>query len=276
MILTEARAGGKRTGEYNRSMPPVDVTAYLRRTGAPRPAAPTLAALTALHEAHVGAIPFENLDVLLGREIRLDLDSLQAKLVAGGRGGYCFEHNTLFAAVLGELGFGVTTLFGRVGSKPDAVRPRTHMVLRVDLPEGPFLADVGFGGDGPVRPVPLDAAPAAPGGGHRVEAEPDGFALHGPEGSLYTFTLERQHAVDFEVANHWTSTHPSSHFRRTLTAQRSWPGGRAILRDRELVETRSAERQTTTVRDADHLLAVLEAVFGLRFPAGTRFPVPVF
>jgi len=257
-------------------MSPVDLTAYLRRTGTERPAGPTLGALAALHEAHVGAIPFENLDVLLGREIRLDLDALQAKLVAGGRGGYCFEHNTLFAAVLEALGFAVTRLFGRVGSRPDAVRPRTHMVLRVDLPEGAFLADVGFGGDGPVRPVPLDARNAGDGATHRVLAEADGFALHGPEGSLYTFTLERQHAVDFEVANHWTSTHPSSRFRLTLTAQRSWPGARAILRDRELVETRGAERRTTTIRDPGHLLAVLDGVFGLRFPAGTRFPIPEF
>ncbi|MFN8092762.1 MAG: arylamine N-acetyltransferase [Vicinamibacteria bacterium] len=257
-------------------MPPVDVTAYLRRTGAPRPTAPTLAALAALHEAHVGAIPFENLDVLLGREIRLDLESLQAKLVAGARGGYCFEHNTLFAAVLEEVGFAVTRLGGRVGSRPDAVRPRTHMVLRVDLPQGPFLADVGFGGDGPVHPVPFDPPAAAPGTGHRVVAEPDGFALHGPDGSLYTFTLERQHAVDYELGNYWTSTHPTSHFRRTLTAQRSWPGGRAILRDRELVETRDGDRRVTAIADPDHLLAVLDGVFGLRFPPGTRFPVPEF
>jgi N-hydroxyarylamine O-acetyltransferase len=252
-----------------------DVTAYLRRTGAPRPERPTLDALEALHEAHVASIPFENLDVLLGREIRLDLEGLQAKLVAGGRGGYCFEHNTLFAAVLEALGFAVTPLAARVGSRPDAVRPRTHMTLRVDLPEGAFLADVGFGGDGPVHPVPLDAG-GATAGGHRIVVEADGLALHGPEGSLYTFTLERQHAVDFEVANHWTSTHPSSHFLRTLTAQRSWPGGRAILRDRELAEMRGAERRTTAIRDPEHLLAVLEDTFGLRFPAGTRFPVPQF
>jgi N-hydroxyarylamine O-acetyltransferase len=254
----------------------LDLEAYLRRTGAAREAAPTLAALAALHEAHVGAIPFENLDVLLGRPIRLDLDSLQRKLVAARRGGYCFEQNTLFAAVLEALGFAVTRLGARVGSRPDAVRARTHMALRVDLPgEGSFLADVGFGGDGPVHPVPLDAArPVA--GAHRVVAEGDGLALHGREGSLYTFTLERQYPVDYEVANHYTSTHPSSHFRSTLTAQRAWPGGRAVLRDRELVVWRDAERATTTVRDAGHLLDLLESNFGLVFPAGTRFPLPSF
>jgi N-hydroxyarylamine O-acetyltransferase len=253
----------------------VDLSAYLRRAGSSAPASPTRAALAALHEAHVGAIPFENLDVVLGRPIRLDLDSLQAKLVGARRGGYCFEHNTLFAAVLETLGFAVTRLGARVGSRPGAVRPRTHMVLRVDLSEGPFLADVGFGGDGPVHPVPLD--PAAPAmGGHHVAAEEDGFALHGPGGSLYTFTLERQYEVDYEVANHYTSTYPSSHFRSTLTAQRTWRDGSVILRDRELVETRGARRETTAIRDPDHLLQVLAGTFGLAFPAGTRFPVPVF
>jgi N-hydroxyarylamine O-acetyltransferase len=253
----------------------LDLEAYFRRTGAARPVGPTLDALGALHEAHVGAIPFENLDVLLGREIRLDVDSLQAKLVAARRGGYCFEHNTLFAAVLEALGFGVTRLGARVGSRPDAVRARTHMVLLVSLPEGAFLADVGFGGDGPVHPVPLD--PTAAGvGAHCVLAEGDGFALHGPSGSLYTFTLERQYPVDYEVANHYTSTHPSSHFRKTLTAQRTWPGGWAILRDRELVERHGDASETTAIRDAEHLLRVLEHTFGLAFPAGTRFPVPAF
>ena len=256
-------------------MADLDLEAYLRRTGAARPDAPGLSALTVLHEAHVAAIPFENLDVLLGREIRLDLDSLQAKLVGARRGGYCFEQNTLFAAVLEALGFAVTPLGARVGSRPGDVRRRTHMTLRVDLPEGTFLADVGFGGDGPVHPVPLDAAVAVD-GEHRVVAEGDGFALHGREGSLYTFTLERQHPVDYEVANYFTSTHPSSHFRSTLTAQRTWPGGRAILRDRELVERRGDGCETTAIRDPEHLLRVLEHTFGLVFPAGTRFPVPAF
>ena len=211
--MTDGERGGNR--RYNRRVAGLDLEAYLRRTGAACPAGPTLDALGALHEAHVGAIPFENLDVLLGREIRLDVGSLQAKLVAARRGGYCFEHNTLFAAVLEALGFAVTPLGARVGSRPGDVRRRTHMTLRVDLPEGPHLADVGFGGDGPVHPVPLDPAAAAD-GEHRVVAEGDGFALHGREGSLYTFTLERQYPVDYEVANHFTSTHPSSHFRSTL------------------------------------------------------------
>src|SRR6516164_7620350 len=92
----------------------LDLPAYLDRVEYTGPCAPTTAVLQALHLAHVTHIPFENLDIQLGRPIRLDLESLQAKLVRARRGGYCFEHNTLFAAVLERLGFGVTRLAARV------------------------------------------------------------------------------------------------------------------------------------------------------------------
>ena len=87
---------------------------------------------------------------------RLDLESLQAKLVRGCRGGYCFEQNTLFAAALERIGFRVTTLAARVRHGATRLLPRTHMLLQVDLDEGPYLADVGFGGGGPLRPVPME------------------------------------------------------------------------------------------------------------------------
>lgn len=253
----------------------LDLAAYARRIGVSLPLAATLEALESLHEAHVQAVPFENLDILLGRPIRLDLASLRAKLVDARRGGYCFEQNTLFAAVLERLGFAVTRLGARVGSRPEAVTRRTHMTLVVELPEGAFLADVGFGADGPVWPVPLD--PAAPAKGeHRVAAAAEGLALHDHERSLYTFTLERQYDVDFEVASYFTATHPDSHFTQKLTAQRAWRGGRAILRDRELVVRRGGRDETTMVRDPEHLLAVLASEFGLAFPPGTRFAKPEF
>jgi N-hydroxyarylamine O-acetyltransferase len=263
-------------------MPSLHLDAYLARIGYRGELQPSRALLTSLHEAHVAAVPFENLDILLGRPIRLDVPSLQAKLVAGGRGGYCFEHNTLFQAALEALGFPVTPLAARVRSGGGAVRPRTHMLLRVDLPEGPHLADVGFGGEGPTRPVPLAAGAEVEVAGdrHRLRQEDGLWVLEGLAGDawadLYAFTLERQHPVDYEMANHFTSTWPSSPFVQSLTAQRSWPGRRAVLRNRELVVREGAQRRTETVRDPDHLLAVLDEVFGLAFPAGTRFTRPEF
>ena len=258
--------------------------AYLGRVGYRGPLVPTLETLTALHEAHQAAIPFENLDILLGRSILLDLPALVAKLIEGGRGGYCFEHNTLFRAALEAAGFRVTSLAARVrlGAHPGEIRPRSHMLLLVELPQGPFVADVGFGGEGPVRPLPLvEGQETWSGcGGYRLRRENGAWVLAGnPDGrwaDLYAFNLEPQHPVDFVVANWFTSTHPSSRFVQTLTAQRSWPDSRAVLRDRELLIRDNAATRSETIRDPEHLLDVLAETFGLKFPRGTRFSRPVF
>jgi len=259
-----------------------DLHAYLARIGLATGPAPSLPTLTALHEAHVGAVPFENLDILLGRPISLEPAALHAKLVAGRRGGYCFEQNTLFRAALETLGFGAIALSARVRAGATTLRPRTHMLLRVELPEGPYLADVGFGGEGPVHPLPFVAGVETwiAGSGYRLRAEQELWVLEanhtGDWAGLYAFTLEAQHPVDFEMANHFTSTYPASPFRQSLTAQRSWPGRRAILRDRDLVLREGRDTRTETIRDPEHLLEVLERRFDLVFPRGTRFSAPSF
>ena len=256
---------------------------YLDRIGYRGPVEPSLEVLRALHEAHVAAIPFENLDILLGKPILLDLDSLQRKLVDDERGGYCFEQNTLFRAALESMGFIVTSLAARVRLGSLLVRPRTHMLLRVELSEGPRLADVGFGGDGLVIPIRLEPGDEVEVGGsvHRIQQEGEAFVLEGRHGggwmALYAFTLEPQLTVDFEMANHFTSTYPSSIFRQSLTAQRSWRDRRAILRDRKLVLSGSdGATETVAVADPEHLLELLEGHFGLTFPPGTRFAKPDF
>ncbi len=270
-----------------------DLEAYLTRIGVPAGAVAgaqdktsggeaALTTLRELHEAHVAAIPFENLDILLGRPIRLDLASLQAKLVAGRRGGYCFEQNTLFQAVLDSLGFRVTPLAARVRVGATGVRARTHMLLRVDLDREPFLADVGFGAGGLVTPLPLALGAELRNGpfAYRLVREGELWVLQGSSGGgwadQYAFTLEPQHPVDYEVANYYTSTHPQSAFVTNLTAQRSWPERRAVLRNRELVITTSAGDVATPIRDPEHLLEVLAAEFDLSFPPGTRFSRPEF
>jgi len=260
----------------------LDLDSYLERIDYDLGLDPSPETLAALHQAHLAAIPFENLDILLGRPILLDLASLQRKLVAGRRGGYCFEQNTLFQAVLEKLGFRVSALAARVRIGATAVRPRTHMLLKVDQPEGSFLADVGFGGDGPVLPLQLAEGPQmwCGGAGHRLRREGDHWVLEGNLGDewvdLYAFTLEPQHPVDFVMANHFTSTFPRSPFVLNLTAQRSTAEGRTLLRNRDLVVRRNGTIETSTLTSREQLLEVLSEDFGLSFPRDTRFSRPEF
>lgn len=131
--------------------------AYLERIGHPQPGQPDLAALDSLIAAHLEHIPFENVDVLLGRPIRIGLDAVFDKLVTQARGGYCFEQNTLLAAVLRTLGYGVTALAARVRwNVPDDVPTmQSHMLLRVEAAHHSYIVDVGFGGPNPYRAMPL-------------------------------------------------------------------------------------------------------------------------
>jgi N-hydroxyarylamine O-acetyltransferase len=253
-----------------------DVEAYLARIGYDGPVEPTLEALDAIHFAHATTIPFENLDILLGRPIRLDLASLQGKLVRDRRGGYCFEHNTLFAAALEAVGFGVTHLGARVRFGARGVTARTHMALLVEADGRGRLADVGFGGGGILRSLPIEPGPDLEQFGWRFRlVDDDGVRVlqtHRPNGwvDLYAFTLEPQYPVDEEMANHFTSTHPSSPFTRTLTAQLSGPERSLILRGRKLVEETPFGETSSQVRE-DELLDVLAERFTLSLPPGTRF-----
>lgn len=239
----------------------LDLDAYLERIGYAGPRQPSLAVLNALHEAHVTAIPFENLDVRLHRPISLSLPDLEAKIVKGGRGGYCFEQNALFAAVLGEMGFSVQTLEARVRGGVAFVRPRTHMTLAVTLPGGPRLCDVGFGSDGPLRSVPLDGTPSKQGtGAFRIAREEDESVLQGERDGiwtdLYVFSMRPALAVDYEVANHYTATWPRSGFVLTPTVQWTRAGERHVLRGRQY-ERRSGEgvdRRSVTLDEAVHLV----------------------
>lgn len=255
----------------------LDLTAYLDRIGYSGSLQPVPAVLEAMHLAHATHIPFENLDILLRRPIRLDLASLQAKLVAGRRGGYCFEQNLLFSAVLQRLGFPVTQLAARVHYRNRPKVPRTHIVLLVDAGGATWLADVGFGLEGLLLPVPFESGREARqfAWTYRVaEAEAEWVLQSLRDGTwtdLYSFTRDPCLAVDFEPANHYTATHPDSRFVRTLTAQLPTPEVRYKLRNRELTLDRGATVTRRVLADDDELLAVLAEVFSLRFPAGTRF-----
>jgi N-hydroxyarylamine O-acetyltransferase len=255
----------------------LDLDAYLARIGYTADLAPNLSTLRGLHQAHATSIPFENLDILLGRSIDLDLASVFDKLVTRRRGGYCFEQNTLFAAVLEAVGFQVTRLGARVLMGTDHIRPRTHMLLSVETEGASWLADVGFGGEGLLTPILLDQRNPAEQFGRAFRVDDRGTikvlqALHA-EGwfNLYAFTLERQYPIDYVVANHYTSTHPDSIFVKALIVQRMSTRSRWVLRNFQLTEVNRDGDIIRHLSDNEALLAELAGVFGLHFPAGTRF-----
>lgn len=247
--------------------------AYLTRIGVPRPRDASLSALRDLHAAHVATIPFENLDILLGRGISLDPERIRAKLVDQRRGGYCFEQNTLFLNVLREVGFAATPMEARVRIGSTAVRPRTHMVLVVRIGKAEWLADVGFGGEGPFEPVAIGARESSD-SLHRVVSEGPERVLQirsaGTWTDLYGFLPQAVHGVDFEVANWYTSTYPESPFVRTLTAQRTTRDVRYILRYPTYSEIRAGDVLTREISRRE-LVPLLRDVFLIDVPADARF-----
>jgi N-hydroxyarylamine O-acetyltransferase len=220
----------------------LDLPAYLKRVGYDGDLAPTGATLRALHRAHVTSIPFENLEIMLGRPIEMSLEAVQAKLAGRPRGGYCFEHNRLFAAVLERLGFEVTALSARVTLGEPRLRPPTHALLHVRPPdasrdEPAWLCDVGFGA-GPLEPLRFaDGEEVVQDGwGFRLQRgrtvttwDPHtaGWEMHqrGPDGWVqrHTFPLNETFRVDFDVLNYYVSTNPRSPFTARPFTQKFSP-----------------------------------------------------
>jgi len=259
--------------------PTFDLEAYLARIGYTGPREPTAAVLAMLHTAHAETIPFENLDIALGQPIQLDLASLMTKIVVGKRGGYCYEQNTLFAEVLRLFGFAVEMLAARVRMGPPRPTPRTHCLLRVTIDGDAWLADVGFGGDGLLEPVPWTLGEDLGSGGirYRLEAEGADTVLHAAlpnAGWLPLYAIRADDVVlpiDLEVANWFTSTHPASPFVRGVIAQKVGRDERLRLVGKELTIKRGAHQEKIEVTDPEQLLAILREKFTLDFPAGTRF-----
>ena len=201
----------------------LDVGAYLRRVGVSVPLAADAPSLAALHRAHIAAIPFENLDVVLGRGISVELEQVEGKLVGRSRGGYCYEHATLFGAALERVGFQVDRVLARTGDPLESPRPRSHLVLLASSPSTGerWLADVGFG-SGLLAPLALVADGPHQQGAWAYELvqgqglRDTAWRLREHDGSRWTtvltFTEEPSYAVDVEVANENTSTSPKSPF----------------------------------------------------------------
>ena len=252
---------------------PPDLAAYFARIGYDGPRTADAATLAALVDHHIRAIPFENLDPFLGREVRLDLASLEAKLVHGGRGGYCFEHNTLLAHVLRQLGYRVSTLGARVllgYTEGDPLPARGHMLLRVETAEGPHLVDVGFGGQSPTAPLRFDRADAQETTHETYRIRPVGedrqleSHIRGEWTVMYRFGPQEQQPSDYELANYYLSTHPASHFVTGLAVARPVEGGRNALRGGELAFHESGgETSRRSLSGVQELRAVLADTFGI-------------
>lgn len=264
-------------------VPVLDLDAYFARIRYTGSRSPTLATLRALHWHHVLAIPFENLDVLLDRTIALELPAIAQKLVHARRGGYCFEHNTFFGAVLRSLGFQVTYLIARVRWQvpPERGTPRSHMILRVDVDGESWITDVGFGSIGLTAPLRFatDIEQTTPHEPRRLVKRGDTFVhqvnVAAEWQDVFQFTPDPVPSIDYEVANWFTNRHPKSHFQQNLIVTRVRPEGRVLLFNRELTQRRNdGSVEKRGVESADELLELLAVHFDLHFPPRTRFGRP--
>jgi N-hydroxyarylamine O-acetyltransferase len=253
----------------------IDLEAYFQRIGYKGERTPTLETLRAIQLRHAETIAFENLNPLMGRPVRLDIESLQQKLVRDGRGGYCFEQNLLFSHVLKALGFQVMGLAARVlWNEPDAaITPRSHMLLCVGLNEKPYIADVGFGILTPTGPVRLepDIEQATPHEPFRLIRAGQEYVMQakicGDWKTLYRFDLQEQLLSDYEVSNWYVSTHPDSIFVTGLMAARPATDCRYALRNNELAVHHldgSTERRILT--NGVEMRGILENTFCITLP----------
>lgn len=243
----------------------LDLAAYLERIGHPR-VAPSAESLASLHRAHVLAIPFENVDVVLGTHPGIELEAIQNKLVRRQRGGYCYEHALLFGAALERLGFEVSRRVARV--QPHKAGPRTHALLKVGVDGQEFLADVGFGA-GQLYPTPLKDGVVIDQGGwdHRLTRDGDVWTLAKQTSAgwipQHASNDEPVRPIDYEVYHHYVSTHPNSPFTGRPVVMRVADGVVRRLVGDELTTEYADGRSTTRTVPADDLpetLAGLDVV----------------
>jgi N-hydroxyarylamine O-acetyltransferase len=256
---------------------PIDLDAYFKRIDYTGPRAADLRTLAAIHLHHPIAIPFENLNPFLRWPVKLDATSIEQKLVGDGRGGYCYEHNLLLSHVLRPLGFQVRWLAARVlWNVPEGVvRPRSHMLLLIDLPEGRHVADVGFGGLTLTGPLRLEAGieQQTPHEPFRLIAAGDEYVmqarLDGTWRALYAFDLQEQLLSDYELVNWYLCNNPESHFITGIVAARADRGRRYALRGLEFaVHAVPGGTERRLLTSAGELRTVLQDTFHITLPEG--------
>ena len=249
----------------------MDIDAYLGRIGLTGRPPPTLEGLRALHRAHLAAIPYENFDVQLGRPVTIAVPAIYDKIVGRRRGGWCYEMNGLFGWALGELGFKVTRATGAVmrAAAGDAVIGN-HLVLRVDLPEGVHLADVGFG-DGPNEPFAVrEGTFDSNGFPYAVVRTGDGWwrLVNHPAGGAASFDFDPHPADETRLAAKCDElqTAETSVFVQNAVAFRQTPGAIDVLRGRVALRIRPDGIGKRLIENADDLVATLKDVFALDLP----------
>ncbi len=253
-------------------MPDLDLAAYLARIGYDGDLRPSAGTLRALQIAHLHTVPFENLDIHRGVPITLDLARIEAKIVGNRRGGFCYELNGLFGALLARLGFAVTLLSARVSRGDGTFGPEfDHLLLRVNLDE-PWLADVGFGDSfrAPLRLAPGLEQPDAD-RHYRVVADGSQLVLH--ERRLdagwtpqYAFTLQPRALKEFAAMCVFQQTSPDVHFTQQRVVSLPTPAGRVTLSDDRLIVTTPDGRDERTLPDVAAVAAALRDYFGITLP----------
>jgi N-hydroxyarylamine O-acetyltransferase len=247
----------------------MNAAAYLDRVNYPGPTTPTADTLRDLHRAHLLTVPFENLDIGLHRTIPCDETAAVRKVVENRRGGFCYELNSAFAALLHALGFTVTLLSARVARADGTASPEfDHLTLRVDL-EKPWLADVGFG-DSFRDPLPLKFDLEQEQDGRKYRLLNDGETVYmertGPDGEWtrqYSFTQTPRQLSDFAAMCHYHQTSPESHFTRGDLCTLATADGRVTLSGRKLIQTKNGKRSERELGSNEEWQAVLQECFGI-------------
>jgi N-hydroxyarylamine O-acetyltransferase len=249
----------------------LDIQAYLDRIGFDGVPRADLATLIALHRGHALAVSYENLDVQLGRPLTIDPAAAFEKIVHGRRGGWCYEMNGVLGAVLDDIGFRVTRLAGAVhrATRGDEM-VGNHLVLRVDLPEGPWIADVGFG-DGPREPWPLSEGPiVCDGYAYRLQRLDAGWwRLNNQPGGgapSFDFALEPADPARLAAMCEVLQTSPASVFVMTAVAQRHMGEEIRYLRGRAFRRLRPGASEDHLIDSAEDFVALLKREFELDLP----------
>lgn len=248
----------------------MNVSDYLNRIGVSHRPSSTLESLHGLQAAHMRHVPFENLDVLLGRPLSLSVEDLFEKIVTQKRGGYCFELNTVYGALLSEIGFEPVPMLARVWLRnPDETPPRTHLVNRVKIDGEDWISDVGFGGRAARVPLKIgDGYEVDDGDGHiRIVKDAEfGYRISrlqdGAWSDQYTVETQAAHMSDILSGNHWTENHPSSHFRQGIGVGLFTEEGRMSFYGGVLTH-RGRETRTQPMSGLHDILDVLKCEFGL-------------